>query len=202
MNDSTFNPDRFYYMSEEIVRGDLIFQHTDFDNSYNLLKGSKPAEPVRFKYKKGSRQKDVIIGGGQVFLLSIELIEELRKYNLKGWDTFKINASEKEGNPLEGYEGLFITGTAGSVERSFSKEILRPNAIGIMKPVYVGPGLDPLTWDGSDIFSLEGTIHIIVSQQVKDIFKQFKTNISNSHVWLTIAGSVPTIVTSFCSSEL
>lgn len=177
MNDSTFNPERFYYMSEEIVRGDLIFQHTDFDNSYNLLKGSKPVEPVRFKYKKGSRQKDVIIGGGQVFLLSIELIEELRKYNLKGWDTFKISTSGKEDSPLEGYEGLFITGTAGSVDRSFSKEILRPNAIGIMKPVYVGPGFDPLTWwDGSDVFSLDCTIQIIVSQQVKDIFKQFKTN--------------------------
>lgn len=171
-----FNPENFYYIKQEIIKGDILFRHTDFENSFEFIKGSKPTEPVRFMHVKGSREKDVIIGGGKVLLLSNELIKDLRKHCFTGWDTYKVSATGKDGVPLEGYEGLFIEGTAGSVDLAYTKETLRPNPIGIMESVYVGPGFNPQTWDGSDIFSLENTITIIVSQQVKEVFEKFKTN--------------------------
>lgn len=171
-----FNPEHFYYLKQEIIKSDILLKHVDFDNSYDLIKGSKPSKPVRFNYVRGSREKDIIFGGGHVCLLSKNLIGELKEHGFTGWDTFNVSATGKNGVPLEGYVGLFINGKAGPVDHTYCKEILKPNPMGIMESVYVGPGFDPKTWDGSDIFSLEGTVQIIVSNEVKEIFEKFKTN--------------------------
>ncbi|WP_157261239.1 hypothetical protein [Paenibacillus wynnii] len=154
-------------------------KQTNFIEFHDLIKGNKPMEPVTFEYVQGSINKDIILGGGAVYLLSSQLIQALMEHNFTGWDTFKVEATGKDRVPIEGYEGLFITRTAGPFDYSFCQDKLMPNPRGIMIPAYIGMGFDPQTWDGSDIFSLQNTTHVIVSRQVQEVLRKFKTNSVN-----------------------
>jgi hypothetical protein len=82
---------------------------------------------------------------------------------------------------IEGYQGLSALGRCGPVHHDAA--LLQPMAPG-GEPVEGWRGLlfDPETWDGSDIFSPEGTAHLIVSQSVKHALEEAQA--SN---WLLVA---------------
>ncbi|MDP5276147.1 imm11 family protein [Chengkuizengella axinellae] len=174
-----FNYSDFYMIRNAMLKGAFELGKKEAIFTEDIIKGKKPEKPIIFQYYKGSRKKDIINGGLSVYLISNEFIKVLEENQFIGWDTFPMEAYDKEGKTIEGYYGLFITGQCGKIDTSLSKIENRPSPIGRMRPVYVGYCFDPDSWDGSDIFTAEGYNGIIISKKVKEALEKSDLKINN-----------------------
>lgn len=153
-----------------------------FDDVIRLLMGNYEGIefPVVFKQAYGKRLDDVIRTGHAIlFLISDKMKALLEENALTGWKTFAVKVLDKQGQAIQGYHGLSITGRCGKIDYNKSEIVekrLVPNApLGkYYKGLYVG--LD--NWDGSDFFLPEKYFGTIITSRAAEVLKKSKlTNI-------------------------
>lgn len=162
-------------MSYSFLRGALEFRLKE--STKQVMKGTEPPKtPVPFVYYRGSREKGILFGGISKCLIHESVIRVFKENQFTGWDTFPIEAYDKSNKKLEGYYGLFVKGRCGKIIDSWSPIEERPSPAGFMRPVKVGLYFEPDSWDGSDIFSPDGTTAIFVTKRVKETIERLKIN--------------------------
>jgi hypothetical protein len=153
-----------------------------FDDHNNLIYGIYDSIrfPVVFRECYGKKLEDLLdTGWPSLYLISEKAIGILEKNKLTGWKTFNIKVFDKNGNEVNGYHGLSITGRCGEVDFNKStiieKRLVPHGPLGnYYKGYYVG--LDE--WDNSDFFIPRHTIAIIVTKRAAEVIKGNKlTNI-------------------------
>jgi hypothetical protein len=136
--------------------------------------------PVVFRECYGKKLEDLLdTGWPSLYLISEKAIGILEKNKLTGWKPFNIKLFDKNGNEVNGYHGLSITGRCGEVDFNKStiieKRLVPHGPLGsYYKGYYVG--LDE--WDNSDFFIPRHTIAIIATKRAAEVIKGNKlTNI-------------------------
>jgi hypothetical protein len=133
----------------------------------------------------GSKLYDyVAMTDGMQFLLSERSIKLLTENNISGWEKYKIKLY-KNRNEIYGYWGIHITGICGKIDNTKS-EIFFPKPIvigGKSLPHRKGLYFIQESWDGSDIFSPQGTGLVIIHERVKILFESNEiTNITFTNI--------------------
>lgn len=95
-----------------------------------------------------------------LYLISDRFKTILEESGITGWKTYPISLFDKKGNLVEGYNGFSITGRAGKMQK-FDQLPLECG----YSPDAGGYYFDIETWDGSDLFSTEGSRYIIASER-------------------------------------
>jgi hypothetical protein len=131
----------------------------------------RPDKRLRFVQDEGSIGFDCV---GTQFaplrLLSSRLFEAFSAGGVTGWEALPIELSDSTGAAVTNYGLLVIVGRCGPIDNSRSVLIDRivsgnPKGAKVWKGFYFGEE----TWDGSDVFSPEGSSHLIVTSKVKNI---------------------------------
>lgn len=132
---------------------------------YSALENFNENSPILknniFKAVKGRKWNDLIeFETSQHFLISERLKITIEEHKLTGIQFFPIKIKLK---PNKKYFGFHLTHTAGPIinkkEASFGFEPIE---------------FDESTWDGSDFFTLEGTLLTVISQRAKEILEKGK----------------------------
>jgi hypothetical protein len=175
---------KVYLLNEAFSRGALRADTalTLPDLGWPIASGEViPERPLVFKQNMGAKPKD-FVGTGDVGidLLSSRTIGVLKENGFSGWNSYPVKLLNKKGRLIPGYHGFAVTGQCGSVDNSKSQRVLKliPKHPEGQMPVWIGLYFDPSTWDGTDIFRPNGTVHTFVVEKVKEAFEQAKiTNV-------------------------
>jgi hypothetical protein len=141
------------------------------------LSKQEPPRPCRFHYEEGRTFYDRMGTGDPCLdLYSTRVLQVLRDGGFTGWRSFPIEIAGKNGERIDWYEGLVITGRCGPIDHSKEKKVHRPPPVprGRSYDAWLGLFFDPDSWDGSDMFMPEGTTVNIVTEAVKDALLQAK----------------------------
>jgi Immunity protein family (Imm11) len=179
---------RFFALGEAFTR--LAFRvHAlgDIPDPYALTRAEVvPDHPIRFHYDQGTRLYDYIGTTWAVLdLVSERMIAVLRDHDFTGWATYPIEMYDATGDLVPGYHGLAVSGRCGPIDESMSPvmEVPPPVPGGATLPHRIGLRFWQETWDGSDIFSPEGTAWVLVAQTVRDALIKAKVrNISLTRI--------------------
>lgn len=163
---------QLYTLGSDLNRGALHFRPVhDIDNPASLLRGDvRPRHLVEFRRYMGTKPQDIMGTTHAILLLVSErFVDVLLEERATGWGTYPVRIYDKIGLELSGYHGLTVTGRAGPIDRSRSRIELVPPPVPQGKAMYteIGTYFDPATWDGSDIFVLEGTGVVCVVERIK-----------------------------------
>ena len=161
---------------EDITRGEIV-----------------PVEPVRFHHDQGGRLQDLIgTTEGTLTLVSARLVEVLATNGFSGWSTYPIELYDEHGGAISGYHGFAATGRSGPIDPSLSPVMPVPPPVpeGETLPHRIGWRFAPETWDGSDVFSPDGSAAIVVSRSVRDALLRAKVR----NVDLTRITEIETLV--------
>jgi len=172
---------KFYFLNSESKRG-TIEVDSDIDDldSFGVLSGQQMIGKLSFYVHKGKRFADLIdttfLG---LHLVSNNFVQVLEENEFVGWRTYPVTVKDKQGGSITGYSGLVVTGKGGPMEKRRSKTFLKPPSARGGKPVEIWRGLyfDPLRWDHSDVFLIEKTLFIIVTEKVRE--RLLAANLSN-----------------------
>lgn len=136
------------------------------------------SEPLRVKYALGGAPRDVIYTTSIVpLLVTRRVVDLMSEYRFTGWRTFEVLLYGKRDQLIEGYIGLAITGRCGAIDEMQAEIVIRDYPGGRF-PDRKGKFFDPETWDGSDIFTSEGSVTKFAVDQVRKAFERAKvTNI-------------------------
>jgi len=128
---------------------------------------------LNFRYNYGGEQYDLInTGFAGLYLFSDKVIKLLTDNKVKGWMTYPCMLFDKLGKEILGYSFFAVIGRCGPIDWQKSEMYLKQyTPTGRPAETYKGLyfGLD--TWDGSDIFSPEGTLYTFISEDVKNILE-------------------------------
>jgi hypothetical protein len=131
-----------------------------------------PGAPIEFVRDEGRKAYDVIgTTYSSLLLVSSCLTAVLRNHRFTGWTTFPVRILGSDGNELDGYSGVAITGRCGPIDDDLSEKVTLPPPIphGRARLGLRGLCFGPDTWDGSDLFTSEmGGAWIFVVERVKD----------------------------------
>lgn len=132
---------------DKLTLGD--YKDIPFPIIYHELKGGS----------SGKRMRDVLdTRYCSLYLISNRFKTILKESRITGWESYPILLFDKKGNQIEGYNGFSITGRAGKMQQ-FDQPPLEYG----YSADSVGYYFDIETWDGSDLFITEGTLHIIAT---------------------------------------
>ncbi len=136
--------------------------------------------PVVFKQEYGKKLQDILdTGWPSLYLISDKMKAVLEENALTGWETFAVKVLDKQGQAIQGYHGLTITGRCGKIDYNKSEIIekrLVPN--GPLVKYYKGLHIGLNEWDGTDFFLPEKYFGIITTQVAAKVLKKNKlTNI-------------------------
>jgi len=151
--------------------GDLnLAEHEEF----SVLRGeSLPATPIEISWAMGrSQPSDVIWTTLAVpVILSAKVISIMKAGDFAGWSTYPVLVKSKDGEVIDGYVGLSVTGRCGTIDDSRCECVAREFPGGVF-PMYRGLYFDDSQWDGSDIFCSENESgYIFVTHDVKSAFE-------------------------------
>lgn len=161
-----------------------LANHLDYsrESIHNLIKGQFIgfSFPLIFEQEKGSQLRDVLdTGFVSLFLISNKLKLFLETNNIKGYDTFQIDIRAKDNSHIADYWGLSITGKCGAVD--FGKSDITEKQLVYGAPKlrnYMGLHIGLEKWDGSDIFTPDKHLGIIVTNELREKLEKGKfTNI-------------------------
>jgi len=168
-----FDYRRFYALGERFARGTFrVHALGDLPGGDPLALTRaevEPEEPVRFHHNEGSRIKDHIgTTWATLHLVSDRFISVLDAFS--GWRMYPVDVYAKDGDLIRGYHGLAVTGRSGEIDDDLSPVMVLPPHTpgGEAMPHRIGVRFWPETWDGSDVFSPEGTGFVLVTQEVRD----------------------------------
>lgn len=135
--------------------------------------------PILFQHKHGSRLQDVLdTGWPSLFLISDKMKMVLEENALTGWKVFAVKVLDKQGEEIQDYHGLSITGRWGKIDYTKSHVIeKRLVKSGPLTKYYKGLYLELGKWEVEDFFIPEDYFGIIVTKRVVDVLK--KNNITN-----------------------
>lgn len=136
--------------------------------------------PLIFKHKYGTKLRDILdTGWVSIYLISNRLRSFLIDNKFKGWETFQIDLRARDNSKIEGYFGLAITGKCGSVDYTKSEILEKQLVQGAPKlRNYLGLHIGLEKWDGSDIFTPDKHLGIIVTNELREKIEKGKfTNI-------------------------
>jgi hypothetical protein len=177
----------FYELADPITKRPLRLttrRYSDWisrDYTWELFRGkASPEQPIKLGTKMGWQPAD-FLWSGFVFIVCIssKVVRILNENRVSGWNTYQVDVYGRKGEPLPGYYGLAVTGNECRRDRSRS-QIITKQAVPGGKPfeVYKGLYFYEEDWDGSDIFIVRSYGGTIVTEKVKNIFKQAKiTNV-------------------------
>jgi len=166
-----------------------------WEKGYQLFSGEwQPPEPVILEAYMGGQATDIMwSGGGPIFCVSQKVVDLLKEEKFTGWATYPVEVHDRKGEFLPGYHGFTITGRAGEHQLERSQVIYKPLFPGgDPRKVYQGFFFDERRWDGSDIFKLSESSHIIVKKEVRDALKRAK--ISNVRLTPLLEVEIPATV--------
>lgn len=128
-----------------------------------------PTRPVRIVPYGGNRPGDFIwTDHTAVRLVSQRVLDLLRETQVSGWSMFPVEVHDRNGQPLDRFEGLCVTGRCGKLDPGLSTPIQKEMPGGVF-PYSRGYFFDPVSWDGSHVFCPEGTHFIWVTDVVRDL---------------------------------
>ena len=184
----------FFVLSDKDIRGTYHAIGKDVINSIAYFKGEiLEGEPLSFGYRSlGKNIHDYVgIGYAALYLLSEKVINLLKENNITGWKIYPCTLYDKRKKEVNGYSLFSVTGKCGPIVDSKS-EILVKQLVPNGKPckIYKGLYFDLDIWDGSDIFSLEGTTFTIVTEKVRSLL----LNNSVTNITLTCIADIKRII--------
>lgn len=151
------------------------------NDQWKLIKGNYEGInfPVTFKQKYGKKLTDILdTGWPSLYLISDRMKTILEDSQLTGWQTFPIKLYDENGNEIPGYHGFSITGKCSPITYE-SCEIIEKRMVpnGPICKFYKGMSIED--WDGSDLFTPEGTYDTLISKKAADVLKKNKiTNLN------------------------
>ncbi len=157
----------------------------DFDEFALVRAEYRPEGILHFVHSSGRVPYDIVTTELPVLkLISDRLVEVLKRHELTGWQTYRVQVLDRQKNEVPGYHGLQVYGRCGPVDYSLSPRVMEPPFPGAEPaPTWKGYYFDPATWDGSDLFIPESangrtTVHAFVTRRLKEIFEKEKiTNV-------------------------
>ena len=178
--------DHLYMLSDPCHWGAVFgagFDEEHWDSLRDIARGElHPERPLPIRWQEG-RQKP-----GQVIWPSIlglvvrdDVIAVLEKQGFTGWSTYPVELRGKDGSPIDGYNGIAVTGRCGPIDDEQCIPYWREYPAGLFAE-WRGLFFDPMSWDGSDFFTPEGSLHpwILMAKKVEVALR--KARISNLHV--------------------
>lgn len=157
--------------------------YNKYVNEDDVLKGNYEncIFPIIFlskdsEYMKNKRMTDFLNTDGLAhkFIVTDKVLEVLSSNNITGWKTYPVEIYDKNENYIGGYHGLSIIGRCEAVKPSLAEPWINSYGEKVLK----GLPLDLDTWDGSDVFLLQGTSRVFVTARAKKIIEKNKlTNI-------------------------
>jgi hypothetical protein len=139
----------------------------DWDQSLDLIEGNldKFTFPIAFNQFSGKKWTDILQKCNAHFIFSNRFINLLETNNITGWKTFDIKITDKDGNEVNGYKGISITGRSGAPYCLKSTMFKRQKVpTGPISTYYKGTYFDD--WDGSDFFMPDTTIGVYLTKRV------------------------------------
>src|SRR5439155_1741653 len=92
-----------------------------------------------------------------------------------GWRGLPVEILGKKDEPIQGYALLVVTGRAGPVDDSRSaRAVIPPPPGGKAVSGWIGLYFDEDSWDGSDIFCLDKTGYVVLTERIKTAFERAK----------------------------
>lgn len=155
----------FYFINWAQKKSEVILQPVDeYDEKKLIVKQFIPQLPFKTRVAKGSKFYDVAYFADPFnFSISEKLNNVLLENGFTGWDTYPI---EIEGSDAK-YFGFRVLGKSGP--------IIKPATTGFVK----GYHFDVKSWDKSDFFCPEGTLHVFFTGKVKSALDKNKiTNLA------------------------
>lgn len=157
-------------------------EQLDYETSCRIAKGDFIGIdlPLSFEQFSGKKWTDVLNPSSvSLYIFSDDFINVLKQNNITGWKTFSIKISDKLGKEVKGYSGFSIVGRCGEPDYTKShiyEKQLVPN--GKRTKYYKGLHIGLDKWDGSDFFIPEKTLHIVITEKVRQIIRKQKiTNV-------------------------
>lgn len=169
--------EKFYILSDANIIGAMGLMPCNIRmDFYSFLRGECKVDiPFEFKRNVGSTLYDHVLGGDVCLqLFNNCFFDSLQKNGVSGYNSVPtvINLKEK----ITDYSCLQVLGRA-SGEDLTNGEILNKGsrvqggpALIVKKGIY----FDYSSWDGSDIFLLEGKAYVFVTEKVKDIISDLQ----------------------------
>jgi hypothetical protein len=184
----SFDYRRFYALGEGFKRG-AFRAHTlgNIPDPLALTRGEiVPSEPIRFHHDEGRRLYDLVgTTWALLKLVSDRVKSVLAENRFTGWTTYPVEIYDRRGEPVGGYNGFAVTGRCGPIDESLSSVLTLPPAVpaGEALPHRIGLRFQPEAWDGSDVFSPDGTAWAFVTEPVRDALVQAKaTNLTLTRI--------------------
>jgi hypothetical protein len=168
-----------YVISCASVRGALhLDPDEDIPARLDIFRGDVvPPTPLAFHRKTGWRAHDLLSTGlVSLKLVSDRVIQLFQENAFSGWSTYPVLARGKDGEQLDGYYGLSVTGRCGPIDNSMSEEVWRDSSSpqGNRYQAWLGLYFRENAWDGSDIFSPDRTSFVFVVEKVKNAMEKAK----------------------------
>lgn len=174
------NLSNFYILEEKATRGAVnLYPRDKID--YNQIFKNQIIPDFKLSYFVSSGKKfyDFLpTSTGYGLLISNRIVELFLEHNFNGWFAIPTEILKHEDYS---YSFLSICGKSGPLDLNKFELIEKPLIPGMKKPLVVKKGMsfDINTWDGSSIFSPEGTLHTIITEEVKNVLEARKaTNVS------------------------
>jgi hypothetical protein len=145
-----------------------------YDEVLELVGARKQrTEPVRARWISGGAKPLDVVGTTLAvpLLISERVVRAFTASRFQGWTSVPVELRDKGGDVCPNYRLLCVGGRCGGVDNTRSAKVdrLQPG-IGA-SPVWKGLYFDESTWDGSDVFTPEGTAFRLVVEPVKKAFE-------------------------------
>lgn len=170
---------RYYELQNAFLKG-AVTAYRDFPlDTYQFMRGELPMEtPIPFPRNMGHRLYDAVHCDVGVQLFHNRFFDAMRREGVTGFDSLPATITMKD-KEIHDYRCLIVKGRAYNIDYDRGEIIDKGPMVpgGISKIVKKGLYFDESTWDGSDFFLLDKTLHLIVTEKVKDIVE--KMNLTN-----------------------
>ena len=128
-------------------------------------------EPLLLSVVSGRYFTDILTTTcGTVNIFREALADTLEEGGFTGWKKYPVVIHDRQGKEVPGYCGISITGTGGAIDRTRGQKVILPPFVsgGSFPRRILGLHLNKDWYDGSDLFSPEGTALIIVNEYVRN----------------------------------
>ncbi|MBE5876395.1 MAG: hypothetical protein E7290_05865 [Lachnospiraceae bacterium] len=188
--DSNLNFDELYAVMLKITGAQFMampknHKEVSLDELRGYLEGKFPnGKPIEFIQTSGNaaRKPDLIIPSSLGWTLYHKnLIQLFAEKGFTGWESYPVKVFCKNGEVNEDYHAFSVKGVCGhyDVKRSEIIDYTADNGGFILREKrYLGMYFDSKSWDGTDIFMMENTTRIIVTEPVMQELKRRKAKVN------------------------
>ena len=170
----------FYQFGSALTQGALLVRSNDVEDKLPFIFGEAEAiAPLRFTHHLGRRVYDVVeTDWARLFLFSERVTTALQAHQISGWKSYPAEVYNQRGARVPGYSVFAVTGRSGPVNRKKGKLIVRAplRPTGPPRRWWVGVYFDLASWDSSDVFVPEGSLRMIGTQKVIDLFEKLQVS--------------------------